>query len=90
MILKAITRTRTLKGGGFGLTMVLLLIGERERERRNDDPGKINVIAMPVRPTLGIMSTRHNINGTLLIKHLNLIGTWFNEDQRTNMFNKCG
>ena len=48
----------------------------------------ISMIEMPVRPTLGVMSTGHNINGALSIGHLNLIGMWFNEDQRTNIIFK--
>ena len=36
-------------------------------QRKNVDLREINVIEMPVRPTLGIMSTRHNISGARLL-----------------------
>ena len=39
-------------------------------ERRNVDPGRINVIEMLVRPTLGIMSIGHNISGARLLAPL--------------------
>jgi hypothetical protein len=39
-------------------------------ERRNVDPSRINVIEMLVSPTLGIMSTRHTINGVGLLTPL--------------------
>ena len=39
----------------------------REEKRRNVDLSGISMIVMPVRPTLGTMSTGHNINGARLL-----------------------
>jgi hypothetical protein len=47
------------------------------KERRNVDLSGIGVIEMPVQLTLGIMSTRHNINDAQLLTPLG-VGTIIN------------
>ena len=42
----------------------------KEEKRRNVDPIGISVIEMPIRPTLGIMCTWHNISGAWLLTPL--------------------
>ena len=52
---------------GFLCYFFVCICWVNEEKRRNVDLSGINVIEMLVRPTLGIMSTGHNINGAGLL-----------------------